>query len=41
MGTDYTIYSLVDGVVQFAHKSKKAYKVNVVPVVFVEETVEA
>ena len=45
MGTDYTIYSLVDGVVQFAHKSKKAYKVNVVPVEYVEveieETVEA
>jgi large subunit ribosomal protein L27 len=38
MGTDYTIYSLVDGVVQFAHKSKKAYKVNVVPVEYVEET---
>ncbi|MFN8980795.1 MAG: 50S ribosomal protein L27 [Gemmatimonadaceae bacterium] len=41
MGTDYTIYSLVDGVVQFAHKNKKAYTVNVVPVLFVEETVEA
>lgn len=34
MGTDYTIYSLVDGVVQFQHKSKKAYKVSVLPVEF-------
>ena len=41
MGTDYTIYSLVDGVVQFQHKSKKAYKVSVLPVEYVEETVEA
>ena len=32
MGTDYTIYSLVDGVVQFQHKSKKAYKVSVLPI---------
>ncbi len=37
MGTDYTIYSLVDGVVQFAHKNKKAYKVNVLPVEYVME----
>ena len=41
MGTDYTIYSLVDGVVQFQHKNKKRYKVSVLPVEFVEETVEA
>ena len=40
MGTDYTIYSLVDGVVQFQHKSKKAYKVSVLPVEFVDETAE-
>jgi len=41
MGTDYTIYSLIDGVVEFAHKSKKAYKINVIPATIVEETVSA
>jgi large subunit ribosomal protein L27 len=45
MGTDYTIYSLVDGVVQFQHHNKKKYKISVLPVQFVElaaeETVEA
>lgn len=46
MGTDYTLYSLVDGIVEFAHKNKKAYKVNVLPVEYVEideteEVVEA
>jgi large subunit ribosomal protein L27 len=39
MGTDYTIYSLVDGVVQFQHKNKKSYKVSVLPRV-IEETAE-
>ena len=38
---DVPVEVVVDGVVQFAHKSKKAYKVNVVPVEYVEETVEA
>jgi ribosomal protein L27 len=32
---------LVDGVVQFQHKNKKRYKVSVLPVEFVEETVGA
>ncbi len=42
MGTDYTIYSLIDGVVQFEHKNKKRYKVSVVPVVYVaEDEIEA
>ena len=45
MGTDYTIYSLVDGVVQFQHHNKKKYKISVLPVEFVEivseEAVEA
>ncbi|MEP6765429.1 MAG: 50S ribosomal protein L27 [Gemmatimonadaceae bacterium] len=36
LGTDYTIYSLVDGVVQFEHKNKRRYKVSVVPVEYVE-----
>ena len=31
LGRDYTIYSLIDGVVQFEHKSKLRYKVSVVP----------
>jgi large subunit ribosomal protein L27 len=31
LGSDYTIYSLVDGVVQFEHKDKKRFKVSVVP----------
>ena len=32
LGTDYTIYSLIDGVVKFEHKSKSRYKVSVYPV---------
>ncbi|MEK6612893.1 MAG: 50S ribosomal protein L27 [Gemmatimonadota bacterium] len=31
LGTDYTIYALIDGVVQFEHKSKTRYKVSVYP----------
>ncbi len=31
MGRDYTIYSLIDGVVKFEHKNKLRYKVSVVP----------
>jgi large subunit ribosomal protein L27 len=30
LGTDYTIYALVDGVVKFEHKDKRRYKVSVV-----------
>ena len=33
LGTDYTIYSLIDGVVKFEHKTKTRYKVSVYPVV--------
>jgi len=42
LGTDYTIYSLVDGVVQFEHKNKKRLKISVIPVEYeIEiETVE-
>lgn len=29
MGTDYTLYALIDGVVKFEHKSSKRYKVSV------------
>lgn len=31
VGTDWTIYSLIDGVVKFEHKDKRRYKVSVVP----------
>jgi len=31
LGTDYTIFALIDGVVKFEHKSAKAYKVSVYP----------
>lgn len=33
MGTDYTIFALVDGVVKFEHKDKRRYKVSVQPAV--------
>ena len=29
MGTDYTLYALINGVVKFEHKSSKRYKVSV------------
>ena len=32
MGRDYTIYSLVDGVVKFEHRSKSQLKISVYPV---------
>ncbi len=31
LGTDFTIFALVDGVVKFQHKNKKRYKVSVYP----------
>jgi large subunit ribosomal protein L27 len=31
MGTDYTIYSLIDGTVKFEHHSKRRFKVSVGP----------
>lgn len=31
MGTDYTIFALIDGVVKFEHKNKRRYKVSVEP----------
>ena len=31
MGTDYTIYSLIDGVVKFEHKNRTRFKVSVYP----------
>ena len=29
LGSDYTIYALIDGVVKFEHKSKARYRVSV------------
>ena len=31
LGTDYTIYALIDGVVKFEHQSKTRLKVSVYP----------
>ena len=31
LGTDYTIFALVDGVVKFEHKSRARFKVSVHP----------
>lgn len=31
LGTDFTIFALVDGVVKFEHKNNKRYKVSVYP----------
>lgn len=31
MGTDYTIFALVDGVVKFEHHNSRRYKVSVEP----------
>src|SRR4051812_6541961 len=36
LGRDYTIYSLIDGVVTFEHKDKKRQKVSVYPAVKAE-----
>ena len=38
MGTDYTIYSLIDGVVKFEHASKTRFKVSVYPAQATETT---
>ena len=31
LGSEFTIYSLIDGVVKFEHKSRTRYKVSVYP----------
>jgi large subunit ribosomal protein L27 len=31
LGNDFTIYSLIDGVVKFEHKDRRRYKVSVYP----------
>ena len=41
LGTDYTIYALVDGVVKFEHKSKTRQKVSVYPATKDEATTAA
>jgi large subunit ribosomal protein L27 len=40
LGRDYTIFSLIDGVVKFEHKDRRRYRVSVYPVAF-EEPVPA
>jgi large subunit ribosomal protein L27 len=40
LGRDYTIFSLIDGVVKFEHKDRRRYRVSVYPVAF-EEPVSA
>ncbi|MGI8497210.1 MAG: 50S ribosomal protein L27 [Gemmatimonadaceae bacterium] len=41
LGTDFTIYSLIDGVVKFEHKNKLRYKVSVYPAVREPEATSA
>jgi large subunit ribosomal protein L27 len=31
LGTDYTIFALIDGIVRFEHHTKRRYKVSVEP----------
>jgi len=38
LGRDYTIYSLIDGVVKFEHKDRRRYRVSVYPQAFEEPT---
>ena len=38
LGRDYTIYSLIDGVVKFQHKDRRRYRVSVYPLAFEEPT---
>ena len=33
LGSDYTIYSLIDGVVKFEHKDRSRYRISVYPAV--------
>ena len=41
LGTDYTIYSLIDGVVRFEHHSKSRYRVSVYPAAADRKTTSA
>ncbi|HEY9429150.1 MAG TPA: 50S ribosomal protein L27 [Gemmatimonadaceae bacterium] len=38
LGRDYTIFSLIDGVVKFEHKDRRRYRVSVYPLAFEEPT---
>lgn len=38
LGTDYTIYALIDGVVKFEHKDRTRLRVSVYPAVASDET---
>jgi large subunit ribosomal protein L27 len=41
LGSDYTIFALIDGVVKFEHKDKRRFKVSVYPAVAAAPQVEA
>jgi large subunit ribosomal protein L27 len=41
LGSDYTIYALIDGVVKFEHKNKKRFKVSVYPPIAAGESAVA
>ena len=38
LGSDYTIFALIDGVVKFEHKNARRYKVSVYPHALEEST---
>ncbi|MDQ6830734.1 MAG: 50S ribosomal protein L27 [Gemmatimonadota bacterium] len=38
LGSDFTIFSLIDGIVKFEHKSKTRYRVSVYPPTAKEQT---
>ncbi len=38
LGSDFTIYALIDGVVKFEHKSKTRYRISVYPPAAKEQT---
>jgi large subunit ribosomal protein L27 len=41
LGSDYTIYALIDGIVKFEHKDRKRFKVSVYPPATVPNTAVA
>jgi large subunit ribosomal protein L27 len=41
LGNDFTLFSLVDGVVKFEHHNKTRYKVSVYPAVAEQDTTAA
>jgi large subunit ribosomal protein L27 len=41
LGSDYTIYSLIDGFVKFEHKDSRRFRVSVYPVAAQEQSAPA